>query len=135
MLTAEICGASRSAVESALKALIVAHGVRPRKYKKPPDLAREAGTAGETLPQIQPHDLESIGRYYNGRIYPGYPEPEIAEAEHALTLATILVRHADERVPLILDQRRPPAHHAGPDESSAVTGRARIAVHHRRECR
>ena len=62
MLTAETCGASRSGVESALKALIVAHGVRPRKYKKPPELAREAGAAGETLPQLQPHDLEAIGR-------------------------------------------------------------------------
>ena len=114
MRTADTCGASRSAVESALKALIVAHGVRPRKYQKPPDLACEAGAAGEMLPQLEPHALEAIGRHYNGRIYPGYPEPEVAEAEQALGLATILVRHAVERVPVILNERRPPAHDAGP---------------------
>ena len=114
MLTAETCGASRSAVESAIKALIVAHGVRPPKYKKPPDLGREASAAGERLPQLEPHALEAIGHYYNGGIYPGYPEPEVAEAEQALALATILVRHADDRVPVILDGRRPPARDAGP---------------------
>ena len=101
MLTAATSDASRSAVESATKALIVARCVRPRKYKKPPDLAREAGTAGEPLPRFQPHAIEAVGRYYNGRIYPGYPEPEVAEAEQALSLASILVRHAEEGVPVI----------------------------------
>ena len=101
MLTAATSDASRSAVESATKALIVARCVRPRKYKKPPDLAREAGTVGEPLPRFQPHAIEAVGRYYNGRIYPGYPEPEVAEAEQALSLASILVRHAEEGVPVI----------------------------------
>ena len=110
---------------------------RVRVEREPPELAREAGAASETLPQLQPHDLEAIGRYCNGRIYPiypGYPEPEVAEAERALSLATILVRHADERVPVILDERRLPAQ-CGIDEPSAVTAKALTAVHHRRECR
>ena len=46
VLTAATCGASRSAVESALKALIVAHGVRPRKCQKPPDLAARGRRRG-----------------------------------------------------------------------------------------
>ena len=56
---------------------------------------------GEPLPRFQPHAIEAVGRYYNGRIYPGYPEPEVAEAEQALSLASILVRHAEEGVPVI----------------------------------
>ena len=88
---------------SSLLRTAIEEGVRPRKYKKPPDPAREAGAAGETLPQLCTPLIEAIGRYYNGRLYPGYPEPEVAEAERALSLATSLVRHADERVPVNLD--------------------------------
>ena len=58
----------------------------------------------------------------------------MAEADSARS-ATILVRHVDERVPVILDARRPPVHDTENDEFSAVTGKARITVHHRRKCR
>ena len=98
MLTAETCGASRSAVESAVEARLLAHGVHLREYKKPADSAREPGAASETLPQSEAAALETIVvGHYNGRIYPGYPEPEIAEAEQAFGLAAILIRHVDER--------------------------------------
>ena len=100
VLTAAACGASRSAVESALKARIVAHGVRPRKYKEPPELAREAVAAGETLPQFELHAFEAIGRYYNGRIHPGYPEPKVAEA--------CCLSHPRRRPPAPCRDPRPP---------------------------
>ena len=86
-------------------------------------MRRGAGAGGETRPQLELHALEAIGRYYNGRIYPGYPEPKVAEAEQALDLATILARHADERVPVILDERRSPAQHTGPTTPQRRPGR------------
>ena len=65
MLAAETCGASRSAVESALKALIVAHGVRPRKHKKPADLVNAA--IRRHLEQREDFGFEST---YSGRSRP-----------------------------------------------------------------
>ena len=62
MLAAETCGASRSAVESALKALIVAHGVRARKHKKPADLVNAA--IRRHLEQREDFGFEST---YSGR--------------------------------------------------------------------
>ena len=50
MPTAETTAPTASQSKPSIDARIVAHSVRHRRYKKPPDLALEAGAAGETLP-------------------------------------------------------------------------------------
>ena len=87
MPTAETTAPTAPQSKPSIDARIVAHSVRHRRYKKPPDLAHEAGAAGETLPQLKSHALEAIGRHYNGRSYDGYPDSEVGEAEQAFGLA------------------------------------------------
>ena len=91
MPTAETTAPTAPQSKPPIDARIVAHGVRPRRYKKPPDLAHEAGAKGDTLPQSESHTLESNGRHYNSRSYAGYPDSEVDEAEQAFGLATILM--------------------------------------------
>ena len=55
MPTAETTAPTAPQSKPPIVARIVAHGVRPRRHKKPPDLAHEAGATGETVPQLKSH--------------------------------------------------------------------------------
>ena len=99
----------------SIDARIVAHGVGPPRYKKPPDRAHEAGAAGETLPQLKSHALETIGAATTAGATPdGYLDSEVGDAEQTFGLATILMPILTNEVCFILDARRPPRHDAEP---------------------
>ena len=125
MPTAETTAPTAPQSKPPIDARIVAYGVRPRRYKKPPDLAHEAGATGDTPPQLKSHTLESNGRHYNGRSYAGlgsrrgrtgvrsrdHPdahadERSVASSMHAGRQAMMRSR----RTPIVTDELRTAAH-------------------------